>query len=280
MELMRRHGIRPTKNLGQNFLISESGLTTVLEAAEVGAHETILEIGAGLGALTCRLARQAESVIAVEIDRRLAGPLKETTGAFSNVRLVFGDILQVDLPTLLGDRPYAVVANIPYNITSHLIRRLLEARRPARRLVLTIQEEVAERITATEGEMSLLALSVQVYGDAQIVGRVPASAFFPAPQVNSAVVRISIHAAPRVPAERVRVFFQLARAGFSQKRKQLKNSLSGGLRLEPYVTEKMLEAAGLEGRVRPQELGWADWLRLADVYAASPGPADVKPDAS
>jgi 16S rRNA (adenine1518-N6/adenine1519-N6)-dimethyltransferase len=271
---MRRHGVRPARYLGQNFLIHQSGLETVVRAANVRPQETVLEIGAGLGALTCQLAAHALSVVAVEIDRRLAAPLEETTARFPNVRLVFGDILQMDLRNLLGDELYAVVANIPYNITSHLIRHLLEARHPADRLVLTIQEEVAQRITAPEGEMSLLALSVQIYGEPRIAGHIPAGAFYPVPQVNSAVVRIDMHPEPRVPADRVGTFFQLARAGFSQKRKQLKNSLAGGLRLEPHIVDGLLEAASLEGRVRPQELGWADWLRLAEAYTARCAPGE------
>jgi 16S rRNA (adenine1518-N6/adenine1519-N6)-dimethyltransferase len=206
--------------------------------------------------------------VAVEIDKRLAGPLGETLAGCPNVQLVFGDILRIDLSALLGDRPYAVVANIPYNITSHLIRRLLETPRPATRLVLTIQEEVAQRITAGEGGMSLLALSIQIYGEARIAGHIPAAAFFPAPQVNSAVIRIEMHSRPRVPAEWVAGFFRLARAGFSQKRKQLKNSLAGGLHLDARAAERLVQAAELDVRVRAQELGWADWLRLAQVYAA------------
>jgi 16S rRNA (adenine1518-N6/adenine1519-N6)-dimethyltransferase len=266
---MRRHGIHPTKRLGQNFLISSAGLDAVLDAADVQPSEIVLEIGAGLGALTRRLAEQAKHVVAVEIDKRLAAPLEEIVGGCPNVRLVFGDILRLDLSSLLGDHPYAVVANIPYNITSHLIRRLLETPRPATRLVLTIQEEVAQRITAGEGGMNLLALSIQIYGDARIAGRIPASAFLPAPQVNSAVVRIDMHSEPRVPPERVGIFFRLARAGFSQKRKQLKNSLAGGLQLDARTAEGLLESVDLDVRVRAQELGWADWLRLAEVYSAS-----------
>ena len=211
---MRRHGIHPTKRLGQNFLISSAGLDAVLDAADVQPSETVLEIGAGLGALTRRLAEQAKHVVAVEIDKRLAAPLEEIVGGCPNVRLVFGDILRLDLSALLGDQPYAVVANIPYNITSHLIRRLLETPRPATRLVLTIQEEVAQRITAGEGGMNLLALSIQIYGDARIAGRIPASAFLPAPQVNSAVVRIDMHSESTRPARTGRHLLSLGARRF------------------------------------------------------------------
>jgi 16S rRNA (adenine1518-N6/adenine1519-N6)-dimethyltransferase len=184
------------------------------------------------------------------------------------VKLVEGDILSLDPATLVQDPGYLVVANIPYYITSALIRHLLEATPKPRRLVLTVQREVAERICAIPGDMSLLALSVQVYGKPEMAAGIPAGAFYPVPQVDSAVIRVELYPQPLLPADRLKVFFRLTRAGFSQKRKTLRNALAGGLAWPPIRVEAMLSAAGIDPKRRAETLSIEEWGKLVGQYNA------------
>jgi 16S rRNA (adenine1518-N6/adenine1519-N6)-dimethyltransferase len=265
--LLRRYGLRPDKRLGQNFLEDPQALETVAAEAGIGPEDTVLEIGSGLGSLTRYLAGQAAKVIAVELDDRLLPPLKFVLSEYHNVRLVHGDILKLP-PSELVDQPgYLVVANIPYYITSAIIRHLLENDPSPRRIVLTIQKEVAERICAAPGELSLLALSVQVYGQPRMAAHIPAEAFHPAPQVDSAVLVIDIHPAPLVPAALLEGFFQLIKAGFAQKRKTLRNSLSAGLRIPAAEAESLLKSAGIDPMRRAETLSIPEWQRLAELRA-------------
>lgn len=272
-KLLRRHAVRPSKRLGQNFLIDPAALRKIIAAAELTGDELVLEIGAGVGTLTRNLAQQAGAVVAVEMDRRLIPPLEEVVGGFATVQVIEGDVMQIELSGLVGQRSYCVVANIPYNITSTLIRKLVEATNRPYRIVLTLQREVAERAVAQAGKMSLLALSVQAYGRPSVVARIPARAFYPAPKVDSAVLRIDQHDAPPVDPGLLPTVFRLARTGFSQRRKMLKNSLAAGWSIDDHPPpEALLEQAGIDGRVRPQELRLEDWARLAEIYSKS-GPA-------
>lgn len=265
--LLRRHGIRPSKRLGQHFMLAPEALSAVVDAANLSSDETVLEIGAGIGALTMCLEQASKRVVAVEIDSRLLPALNEVVGDLPGVQIVQADILDLDLEALMGEGPYTVVANIPYNITSLLIRRLLEAPTCPQRLVLTVQREVAERIVAAPGQMSLLALSVQLYGAACIMARISAASFFPQPKVDSAVLRVDLHAEPLLPMESIQVFFQLARAGFQQKRKQLHNALAAGLSIPGHQAASLLEMASIPPRARAQELALDDWARLVEAYA-------------
>lgn len=261
--LLRKHGIRPRKRLGQHFLIDPAALSQVVGAAALEPGDSVLEIGAGLGALTVELARSAAEVMAVEVDHRLVGALREVVRGQPGVRIVEADILELDFEDLLGDRPYLVVANIPYNISSALIRRLTEADSSPKRIVLTIQRELAERAIAQPGQMSLLALTAQIYGAPSIQATVPPAAFYPQPQIDSAVLRIDKHPVKPIEAQQAAVVFALARAGFSQRRKMLKNAMAAGLRLAPAVVAEALEQAGVEAKARAQELSLEDWVRLA-----------------
>jgi 16S rRNA (adenine1518-N6/adenine1519-N6)-dimethyltransferase len=269
-DLMRRHGIRPSKRLGQHFLVDAGALRSVVAAAELDPQDNVLEIGPGLGTLTRCLASASRAVVAVELDPRLLPPLREVLGDAPHVRLVQGDILRQDLAALLGPGPYKVVANIPYNITSILIRRLMEADHRPTRIVLTVQREVAERIIVGPGEMSLLALSVAVYGRPKIAARIPPEAFYPPPEVDSAVLRIEV-TPPRLDAALIEPVFRLAQAGFSQRRKQLRNALAAGLRVAPGQVDVWLERAGLPARARAQELAIEDWERLARAAGPAVG---------
>jgi 16S rRNA (adenine1518-N6/adenine1519-N6)-dimethyltransferase len=263
-DLLRQHNLHPSKGLGQNYLLDEAILQKITACAELSATDTVLEIGPGLGSLTRHLSRAAGSVIAVELDRKLIPVLEIVLADFKNVQLIQGDILELDLHKAIPAEGYRVVANIPYYITSAVIRHLLEhGPRPAC-LVLTIQREVAERICAAPGEMSLLALSVQLYGHPEIAGRIPAGAFYPPPKVDSAILKIDIHPEPLIPAGRIERFFQFAKAGFSQKRKTLRNSLSGGLRIPAEKAGLLLQEAGIDPQRRAETLSLQEWGRLVE----------------
>ncbi len=272
--LLRQFNLRPKKSLGQNFLVDERVLSNVIHAAEIAPEDVVLEIGPGLGGLTRHLCDAAQYVIAVEIDRALIPPLRSVLAARSNVSIVEGDILQLDpvqllseyLTTQLQDYPttYKVVANIPYYITSAIIRHLLEAEIKPQSIVLTVQLEVAQRIIAQPDEMNLLAVSVQFYGLPHIVQRIPAGAFYPAPDVDSAVVRIDLTPDPRVTVKDLDLFFRVAKAGFGQKRKQLHNALKAGLGRPAEEIDRALRTAQIDAKRRAETLTIEEWGRLAD----------------
>jgi 16S rRNA (adenine1518-N6/adenine1519-N6)-dimethyltransferase len=273
-DLLRRYGLRPDKGLGQNFLIDEAALQRVVDAAELQPEEAVLEIGPGLGSLTRLLATACRRVVAVELDAALIPALQEMLAAYPNVQIVQGDILALDPVMLMREDEartapdYCVVANIPYYITSALIRHLLETRQPPRKLALTVQREVAERICAAPGELSLLALSVQVYGLPRVATRIPAGAFYPPPKVDSAVIRVDLYDQPRIPAAGLERFFILAKAGFSQKRKMLRNSMAGGLGITPVKAGELLAAAGIDPQRRAETLNLEEWGRLVESYGS------------
>jgi len=264
--LLKQYGLRADKSLGQNFLQDEAALQKIVSVAEIQTIDTVLEIGPGLGALTRHLAQAAQRVVAVELDERLLAALSEVLAPFANVQLIHADILKTPIDALINTPHYLVVANIPYYITSAVMRHLLEARAQPGRIVLTIQKEVAERICAQPGDLSLLALSVQVYGAPYIAAQIPAGAFFPVPNVDSAVICVNLYAEPRIAIPLLDDFFALAKAGFSQKRKTLRNSLSGGLRLSPSAAERLLAEAGIQSQRRAETLSLNEWKTLTDAY--------------
>jgi 16S rRNA (adenine1518-N6/adenine1519-N6)-dimethyltransferase len=273
--ILRLHNIHPKKRLGQNFLIDEAALAKVAAAAELGPGDTVLEIGAGLGSLTRHLAAVAGRVVAVELDRALLPALEGTLEGFDQVELIQGDILRLDLNSQLGlPDAYKVAANIPYYITSAVIRHLLEARVRPQRIIMTVQREVAARIIAQPDDMNLLAVSVQFYSRPSLVARVPAGAFYPRPDVDSEIVRLDVRDRPAVPVPDVDEFFRVAKAGFSQKRKQLRNALSGGLRLEPPQVDALLAATGVVPQRRAETLTLEEW---AAVTRAVTGMQNVPP---
>lgn len=264
--LLKQHGLHADKKLGQNFLEDPIILEKIVDVAGLHAADTVLEIGPGLGGLTRHLAASAREVVAVELDEKLMPVLRGVLKPFANVRLIHADILNCS-PKDLGLPPnYIVAANIPYNITSAIIRHLLESDPKPRRIVLTIQKEVAERICEAPPDMSLLALSVQVYGKPSVAAHIPAGAFFPAPKVDSAVVRIEIYPEPLIPHSMLPVFFKLIKAGFSQKRKKLRNSLSAGLHIQPANTEALLMRGGIDPQRRAETLSIDEWSALCNQY--------------
>jgi 16S rRNA (adenine1518-N6/adenine1519-N6)-dimethyltransferase len=268
--VLKRHGLRADKSLGQNFLQDPFALAAIASAAEIKATDTVLEIGPGLGSLTRYLAASAKQVIAVELDRDMLIPLKAVLTPYPNVRVIHGDILKLRPQELVTEKDYIVAANIPYYITSAVIRHLLESEVKPRRIVLTVQREVAERICAKPGDMSLLALSVQVYGNPRIAARITAEAFFPAPKVDSAVLSVDIYPSPLIRAELLGTFFKLIKAGFSQKRKTLRNSLSSGLHISTTVSEEMLKQANIDPMRRAETLSIEEWQTLCEIKTDNP----------
>jgi len=262
--LLRAHGLRPRKRLGQTFLIDPVALQRIVDAAELDGRDAVVEVGAGVGNLTRLLAGRAAHVVAVEVDDQLVELLREQVADLPNVTVLHGDVLSVSdfgFPHL----GYVVVGNLPYYITSAVLRHFLEGRPRPSRLIVTVQREVAQRVVAEPDDMSLLAVSVQFYGRPQIVARIPAGAFYPVPQVDSAVLRIAVYPAPRLalgPGVEERDFFHVVRAGFSQKRKTLRNSLSAGLRRSTDEVEAALHRAGVDPRRRAETLSLEEWTEL------------------
>lgn len=264
-DLLRHYGIRPRKSLGQNFLADHNALLKIVRDAEIGPDDEVLEIGAGLGSLTRLLAVNARSVTAIEIDRELFPVLEAVTEPFENVRLVEGDVLKIPMETLFAADGYKVVANIPYYITSAVIRHLLEAQVRPERLVLTMQREVAERILSQDEKMSLLSLSVQIYGQARIASQIPAACFIPEPKVDSSVLVVDIYPEPKLSREEVDLLFRLAHAAFNQKRKMLRNSLQAVLGGDSDVVSEKLMRVEIDPQRRPENLALDDWIKLADT---------------
>lgn len=263
-KILKRFGIHPDKQLGQHFLIDHSSLNQIIDSADLSNKDSILEVGAGTGNLTCLLASRVKRVVAVEKDTKLIPVLREFTQGQNNVEIIAGDILEINLHDLFTSSEYSVVANIPYYITSKLIRLMLESNMPPERMVLTVQKEVAERICAAPGKMNVLAVSVQIYGRPQILFRIPASSFYPPPEVDSAVLRIDRYGEPLIPAERLFMFFRLVKAGFSQKRKNLRNSLSAGMHWSPGYSEEILNSVNIDPKRRAETVTLTEWSHLTD----------------
>lgn len=260
--LLYAHNMRPQKSFGQNFLVDRSVLQKIIEAAQIGPGDEILEVGAGTGVLTRELAKLARRVVAVELERDMLALLNETTRGYANVELVARNLLVLDPAEVFGVAPYKLVANLPYYITAPTFRHFLESKNPPRLLVVMVQWEVAQRIVAAPGNLSLLGVSVQFYGRPQIVARVPADAFYPAPKVDSAILRVDVY--PQVsltPAERNR-FFRIVQAGFSERRKQLHNSLAHGLHRKNEEMHAWLAAANIAASRRAETLSIEEWLQL------------------
>jgi len=272
--LLRRFGLRARKGLGQHFLIDEEVLQLITSAAELTPADVVMEIGPGLGVLTEELAGQAGWVVTIELDSRLAAILKQTLASFNNVAVINEDILHVDPATLLQEQKirlppaiaspfnYKVVANLPYYITSPVLRHFLEASIKPQIMVVMVQKEVAQAIAAAPGQMSVLSISVQFYGEPKIISYVPARCFYPAPEVDSAVLRIDLYPQPAVEVADKESFFELVQAGFSASRKQIVNSLAQGLRLSKAEVLSLLGKTGIAQQRRAETLTLEEWARL------------------
>ena len=264
--LLASHDLHAKKGLGQNFLIDGNILKKIAAAAELTLSDTVIEVGPGLGILTETLAEQAGKVIAIELDNNLAEILKTNFPDSDKVTVINGDILKINPADILGKQTeYKVVANLPYYITSAVIRHFLEAPVKPNTMVLMVQKEVAQQITAKPWEMSLLSVSVQLYGKPTMVSKVAAGCFYPAPNVDSAILKIAVYAEPKIEPEDITGFFDVVRAGFSANRKQLPNSLANGLKLAKTDIIPLLEQAGIAPKRRAETLTIEEWEKLYRV---------------
>lgn len=254
--------LQPKKSLGQHWLYDPASLQAVCDCAEVGSSDTVLEIGPGLGTLTSMLLARAKEVIAVEFDHDLAENLAGKQ--LRNLTVLEQDILNFDFSTMpVG---YKIAANIPYYITAHLLRVISETPHRPEIAALLVQKEVAERVAATPGEMSLLAVATQYYYEVSLGAIVPAELFTPPPKVHSQI--LILHARKQQPFGDIdtKKFFRIIRAGFSQRRKKLRSSLSGGLQLDKTSVDELLTRTGIDGNLRAQNLGLDDWHKLYEVF--------------
>ena len=254
------NGIAPTKSRGQNFLFDENVIAKIIKSANLSKKDSVLEIGPGFGVLTTDLLSSAGQVIAVELDKKIVAFLSRKYKKAENFQLIEGDILRLHINELDLPEKYKIVANLPYNITSNFIRRFLEAENKPDEMVIMVQKEVAQRMVEKPGKMSMLAVAVQFYADPEILFEVSRRSFWPAPKVDSAIIRIKLDKQDSdIDAKE---FFKVVKMGFSAKRKQLQNNLSGGLQLSKEEVKDILDRLGLDEKIRAQDLSVEDWKRL------------------
>jgi 16S rRNA (adenine1518-N6/adenine1519-N6)-dimethyltransferase len=274
-EQLHRLNLRAEKGLGQHFLVDERVLRHILSAAELDSDDTVVEVGAGLGILTGELARRAGSVIAIEVDTRLASALEEALAPLANIAIVNANVLETDPEALVEEvkgsfkAQYKVVANLPYYIAAAVLRHFLEASLKPSLMVVTVQKEVAQAMVAQPGGMSILSVSVQLYGKPSIVDYVPARSFYPAPKVDSAIVRIEPYDHPAAEVNDVARFFEVVRGGFAAPRKQLHNSLAQGLEIPPQEAATVLAQVGIDQKRRAQTLSLEEWARVCHELTAT-----------
>jgi 16S rRNA (adenine1518-N6/adenine1519-N6)-dimethyltransferase len=267
LDLLKRHGLRPSRALGQNFVTDPNTVRRIARLAGVGPGDNVVEVGAGLGSLTLALAETGASVTAVEADRYLVPVLRSVVEGTS-VTVVEADAMRLDWGELLGDERWVLVANLPYNIATPLVLDLLEEAPGIERMLVMVQREVAERLAAPGGDSARGAVSAKVeyWASAAVVGRVPSSVFVPRPRVESALVRLERHVAPPVDVDR-RSLFRLIETGFGQRRKMLRRSLAG------VVSAECFAEADVAPEARPEELDLQAWARLARCASNTPGPS-------
>jgi 16S rRNA (adenine1518-N6/adenine1519-N6)-dimethyltransferase len=256
-KILKKYNIKPSKKLGQNFLIDKSVLRKIITAANLSKKDIVLEIGPGLGILTTELAKQVKQVIAVEKDKRLCNALAHilTVQDVQNVQIVNQDIL--DTKYKIPDTKYKLVANLPYYITSPVIRKFLETKHRPKSMILMVQKEVAQRIIAKPPKMNLLAVAVQFYAKSEIVAYVNKKSFWPQPKVDSAIIKIVPNVEFKKSCIDTKKFFKIVKAGFSSKRKMLKNNLK--------IEESMLEKLGINPQARAENLFIKEWLKLYEM---------------
>ena len=269
--LIKAHDFSFKKRFGQNFLIDSHVLDKIIQGAEIGKEDAVLEIGPGIGTLTQALCEAAEEVTAVEIDRDLIPILEKTLAAYDNVRIINEDILKLDL-SAISEKPLKVVANLPYYITTPIIMGLFESGAPLLSITVMVQKEVADRMQAAPGgkDYGALSLAVQYYAEAEIIANVPPNCFIPRPGVGSAVIRLTKHTAPPVQPKDEKFMFRLIRAAFAQRRKTLVNTLrnDSSLSYSREQLETVLAAMGLPAAVRGERLSLAEFAELSDRLMA------------
>ena len=269
--VLSRHGFSFSKALGQNFLIDGTVCPRMAEAAVCSPEDGVLEIGPGIGVLTAQLGLRAKKVVAVELDKRLLPVLEETLGEFDNIEVVNGDVLKLDLAKLLEEKfadckRVSVCANLPYYITSTVIMRLLEERLPLSKIVVMVQKEAAERLCAAVGtrEAGAVTVAVQYYAEAERLFSVDRHCFVPSPNVDSAVMRLSVREQPEFSVKDEKFFFKLVKSAFAQRRKTAQNGISAGLGLPKEQVAEALEQIGLQKDIRAEKMTMADLSALAD----------------
>lgn len=262
---------RPKKSLGQHFLTDRHIRNRIMTAADLTEKTQVVEIGAGKGFLTKELVRRSGNVVVVELDNTLAQRLAGQLGQHPSLKIITGDARTISIGSLAqADRPYKLVANLPYYAATPIIRRFLEAEHKPATMIVMVQREVAKTMTALPGKMSLLSIATQIYGKPRIICNVPARAFKPPPSVVSSVVKIDIYSKLVIPEGTTQEFFNIVRAGFSAPRKQLINSLSIGLSIPPSHTKTILVTADIEPSRRAQTLTINEWIRIAEKYHHNP----------
>jgi 16S rRNA (adenine1518-N6/adenine1519-N6)-dimethyltransferase len=271
--LLKKYHLKPRKDLGQYFLIDDEVVNKLIKAADLSSCDIVIEIGPGLGIpLTYRLCEKAGQVIAVEIDKKMAEITKKTSGEFKNLEVINEDILKIKKAAtrkslrdkqILNIKNYKIISSLPYYITSPVLRKFLETEKKPEFLVLLVQKEIAEKVTACPPDMSILAVSVQFYGKAEIIDYVPKDSFYPAPSVDSAIIKIKVSQVSEVSqVSDVRFFFQIVKAGFSERRKQLKNSLAGGLQIDQKQIIDLLKRSQIDPTRRAETLSLSEWVNL------------------
>jgi 16S rRNA (adenine1518-N6/adenine1519-N6)-dimethyltransferase len=277
--LLNEFDLRAKKRLGQHFLVNSGILNHITKAADLSPSDLVLEIGPGLGVLTGELVEQAGWVIAVELDTKMADMLHQTLASCSNISIINGDILEsepLDLihkekakfpPAIIEPFKYKLVANLPYYITQPIIRHFCEAKLKPQTMIIMVQKEVAKNIVAQPDDMSILAISVQFYGQPQIMGYVPAANFYPAPKVDSAILKITLYPEPHYKVISEQNFFKVVRAGFCAARKQIGNSLAQGLDIPKAEALSLLEKAGIAPQKRPETIPIESWARLENAFS-------------
>jgi len=265
---LHRLGARARKGLGQHFLVDRNVLEKIISAAELEPTDIVIEVGPGLGILTEELVKKARKVIAIEVDSKLASSLQKRLSKFAILTVINADILRLDPEDLIDkQKNYKVVANLPYYIAAPILRHFLEASLKPSLMVIMVQKEVGQSIVAAPGNMSIIGISVQLYGKPTIVDYVSAQSFYPEPKVDSAIVRIEVYPRPAAEVADISGFFELVKAGFSAPRKQIRNSLTLGLQLPLAEIVALLEQAGIAPQRRPETLSLKEWARLQQTFA-------------
>lgn len=267
--ICKRFDIKMSKKLGQNFLIKRGIVDEIVHAAELTVGEPVLEVGPGIGTLTQGLAQSGADVTAIELDRRLLEVLDTTLASYDNVRIIHGDVLKLDVPTIMNHKPFKVVANLPYYITTPIIMSLLESKLPIERLVVMVQKEVALRMVAKPDtkDYGALSVAVQYYTEPDIVLDVPPKSFLPAPAVTSSVIRCVLRDKPPVDVIDEKLFFRVVKAGFAQRRKTFSNTMkTTGLTRDRI--EELLVKANIDGQRRGETFTLQEFADVANAWAA------------
>lgn len=267
--ICKRFDIKMSKKLGQNFLIKRGIVDEIVHAAELTPGEPVLEVGPGIGTLTQGLAQSGADVTAIELDRRLLEVLDTTLASYDNVRIIHGDVLKLDVPSIMNHKPFKVVANLPYYITTPIIMSLLESKLPIERLVVMVQKEVALRMVAKPGtkDYGALSVAVQYYTEPDIVLDVPPKSFLPAPAVTSSVIRCVLRDKPPVDVIDEKLFFRVVKAGFAQRRKTFSNTMkTTGLSKDRI--EELLAKANIDGQRRGETFTLQEFADVANAWAA------------